>query len=285
MVALYIDVKGLKGGHSGMEAILQRANSNKILARIVRNLTIDFSARLSSINGGNMRNAIPREGHAVVLVPVSKEKEAIARVVELGKDIAKEYIAVDPDINVTAKVCPTPDCVMDLRSAKQIINAIYCVENGVVRMSDAMPGLVETSSNIGIVTTENGFVKIVFLVRSSGRTQKRDIIDRVVATFELADAKIKVVDGYEGWQPNMQSPILKAMQQIYKDIWGVIPEIKAVHAGLECGIIGGTYPKMDMISFGPTIRFPHSPDEKVNIASVDKFYTLLLATIKNAPIK
>lgn len=285
MTAVQIDVKGLKGGHSGMEAILQRANSNKILARIIYNLTKTFGARLNAINGGNMRNAIPREGNAVVVVPADKQKAAIDSIVEMGKEIAQEYIAVDENICVTAAAGPAVSCVMDMPSQNRIINAIYAVENGVVRMSDAMPGLVESSSNIGIVTTEEKAVKAIFLVRSSGRTQKRDLINRIVATFELAGAKVSVVDGYEGWQPNMNSPILKSMQQLYKDIWGVTPEIKAVHAGLECGIIGGTYPKMDMISFGPTIRFPHSPDEKVHIASVDKFYTLLLATIKNAPVK
>ncbi len=281
-----IDVKGLKGGHSGMEIILQRANSTKVLARIIRNLIAEFDVKLSKFDAGNMRNAIPREGVAIIAACPECKDAVIARIEELGSQIAREFAAVEPDFAVSASVCDTPTCVMDIKSMKSIVNSVYAVENGVVRMSEAMPNLVETSSNLGIVATKEGRVEIVFLVRSSGKTQKRDIIDRVVATFELIDtAEIQVKDGYEGWQPNMASPILKSMQDIYHSLYGKVPEIRAIHAGLECGIIGATYPNLDMISFGPTIRFPHSPDEKVKIDTVEKFYALLLETIKNAPLK
>lgn len=286
MTGVLIDVKGLKGGHSGMEAILQRANSNKVLSRIIRHVTNEFGVRLASIEGGNMRNAIPREGGALLAVSNDMLTKVIARIEELGKNIAAEYAEVEGGICVVAKDVKTPECVMDIVSANNIINSIYCVVNGVVRMSDAMENLVETSSNLGIVKTTEKDVEIVFLVRSSGRTQKQDIIQTVCATFELIpNAVVRVEDGYEGWQPNMKSPILKSMQEIYHNIFGKTPLIRAVHAGLECGIIGATYPKLDMISFGPTIRFPHSPDEKVKIDTVDKFYTLLLETVKNAPKK
>lgn len=286
MATIKIDAKGLKGGHSGMEIILQRANSNKILSRIIRQLMIEFNAKLISIDGGDMRNAIPREGNAVIAVEASKKAEVIASVVELGKQIAVEFGDVEGSINITATQIDDAKNIINDKCAKPIINSIFCVVNGVVRMSDAMENLVETSSNVGIVKTNEKDIEIIFLVRSSGKTQKQDIIQTICATFELIPtAVINVVDGYEGWQPNMKSPILKSMQEIYKNTFGKTPEIRAVHAGLECGIIGATYPKLDMISFGPTIRFPHSPDEKVKIDTVDKFYTLLLETIKNAPKK
>ena len=286
MTTLKIEAKGLKGGHSGMEIILQRGNSNKILSRIIRQLMAEFGAKLVSIDGGDMRNAIPREGNAVVAVESSKKAAVIARIEEIGKEIAKELEDVEGGMIINATQIEDSKTVINDKCAKPIINSIYCVVNGVVRMSDAMENLVETSSNIGIVKTNEKDVEVVFLIRSSGKTQKQDIIQTICATFELIPtADIKVVDGYEGWQPNMKSPILKSMQEVYKNIFGKTPEIRAVHAGLECGIIGATYPNLDMISFGPTIRFPHSPDEKVKIDTVDKFYTLLLETVKNAPKK
>ncbi len=286
MVGIEIDVKGLKGGHSGMEAILQRANANKVIARVLRYVIREFDARLVSFDAGNMRNAIPREGNAIIAVAADKKAATMARIEEIGAFIAKEYEAVDGGICVKANEIATPAKVMDKVSANNIVNSAYAVVNGVLRRSDAMENLVETSSNLGIVKTNSDNVELTFLVRSSGKTQKQDIIEMTCSVFELIpNAKVQVDAGYEGWQPNMKSPILKKMQEIYKDLFGKTPEIRAVHAGLECGIIGATYTNLDMISFGPTIRFPHSPDEKVNIETVDKFYKLLLETIKNAPVK
>ena len=286
MVGLMIDAKGLKGGHSGMETILQRANANKVIARIVRYVTNEFGARLVSFDAGDMRNAIPREGNAVIAVAADKKDQVIARISEICSDIVNEFIEVDPGIVVVGKDIATPANVMKVDCAKNIVNSIYCVVNGVVRLSDAMDNLVETSSNIGIVKTNEKDVEVIFLARSSGKSQKRDIIEMIVSTFELIPyANIKVVDGYEGWQPNMKSAILKSMKEVYNGLYNKTPEVRAIHAGLECGIIGATYPNLDMISFGPTIRFPHSPDEKVKIDTVDKFYTLLLEVVKNAPVK
>ncbi|MBL7970663.1 MAG: M20/M25/M40 family metallo-hydrolase, partial [Prolixibacteraceae bacterium] len=165
--------------------------------------------------------------------------------------------------------------------------AIVACPNGVIRMSDSMPGLVETSTNLAIVKSdsENKIVKIACLMRSSVDTARTELGSRMDSVFTLAGAEVKLTGGYPGWKPNMESPILKTMQEVYQAKFGRIPEIKAIHAGLECGILGGSYPHWDMISFGPTIRFPHSPDEKVNIESVGKFWEFLVETLKNIPVK
>ena len=166
-----------------------------------------------------------------------------------------------------------------------IINVVYALPNGVMRMSDSMEGLVETSTNLAIVKSENGKVRIMCLLRSSVDSAKEAVGEKMTSIAELAQAKITLSGAYPGWKPNMNSPILKTMQKTYQDLYGKTPEIKAIHAGLECGLLGGVYPNWDMISFGPTIRNPHSPDERVHIESVEKFWNFLLATLKNIPVK
>jgi dipeptidase D len=174
---------------------------------------------------------------------------------------------------------------MDEKTQNNLLSAIYGCPNGVIRMSNEMAGLVETSTNLAIVKSENGVIKVMCLLRSSVDSAKTDLEQMMQSVFELAGAEV-VFDGqYPGWKPNPASPILKAMQDIYKNKYGNIPEIKAIHAGLECGLLGGVYPNWDMISFGPTIRYPHSPDEKVNIATVVKFWDFLVETLKYIPVK
>ena len=284
--AYEINVKGLKGGHSGMEIILQRGNSNKILVRFLKLAAKRFAVRIVSIDGGGLRNAIPRESKAVVLVPAVHASEFEQAVKACETVYKSEIEAVDPDLSLTAAECKeVPREAMDVDAQRKLINAVYGCPNGVIRMSDSMKGLVETSTNLARVLTENGKITVTCLLRSSVDSAKEDLADAISSVFELAGADIKLEGGYSGWKPNMNSPILKSMQETYRELYGKTPEIKAIHAGLECGIIGGKYPNLDMISFGPTIRFPHSPDEKVEVASVGKFYDFLVATLKNAPVK
>lgn len=284
--AYEINVKGLKGGHSGMEIILQRGNSNKILFRFLKTAAKEFGLRLVSVDGGGLRNAIPRESKAVALIPEANAAAFVKALPEYEAIYKKEIEAVDPDLSLSADELPQlPSQTMDADSQKKTIDVVYGCPNGVIRMSDSMKGLVETSTNLARVITENGKVKVICLLRSSVDSAKEDLAEMMSSVFELAGADIQLEGGYSGWKPNMASPILKSMQETYQSLYGKIPEIKAIHAGLECGIIGGKYPNLDMISFGPTIRYPHSPDEKVEIASVEKFWNFLAATLKNAPSK
>jgi len=281
-----IHVKGLKGGHSGMEIILQRGNSNKILVRLLRTVIDNFGLRVASIDGGGLRNAIPREAKATVWIPADQETSFLNALTECEGIYKKEIEAVDPDLSLTATALKeAPTQVLDSQSQNRLIGLVYGCPNGVIRMSDSMKGLVETSTNLARVVTENGKASLVCLLRSSVDSAKEDLAEMMAAVFRLAGAEASFEGGYSGWKPNMASPILKSMQETYKELYGKIPAIKAIHAGLECGIIGGKYPHLDMISFGPTIRFPHSPDEKVEIASVEKFWNFLVATLKNAPLK
>ena len=285
VVAFKLSATGLKGGHSGVDIHLGRGNSNKVLNRIFWQAARDFGLRLASIDGGSLRNAIPRESFAVVTVPAEKKEDFLEFVAEHEVIVRKELSAVEPDMKLEAFPVDLPPFLMDEKTQKNLFSAIYACPNGVIRMSNEMAGLVETSTNLAIVKSANGVIKVQCLLRSSVDSAKQDLERTMESVFELAGAEI-VFDGqYPGWKPNPESPILKEMQGIYKNKFGVIPEIKAIHAGLECGLLGGVYPHWDMISFGPTIRFPHSPDEKVNIATVQKFWDFLVETLKHIPVK
>jgi dipeptidase D len=204
---------------------------------------------------------------------------------KLTLDLKKELSAVEPTLNIETIPADVPATVIDEKTLSNLLNAVYACPNGVMRMSNEMHGLVETSNNLAIVKSDEGTIKIMCLLRSSVDSAKDDLEQMIRSIFDLAGAT-SVFDGkYPGWKPNMESPILKTMQNIYNNRFGNIPEIKAIHAGLECGILGGAYPSWDMISFGPTIRYPHSPDEKVNIATVVKFWDFLVETLKNIPVK
>ncbi len=284
-VGLQINVSGLKGGHSGLDIILGRGNSCKIVTRIVKHGVKKHQLRLSSLNAGNMRNAIPREGQTVVTVPASEKDKWMNCLAKQTEIIKAELSVTEPGLTITATEVPVPAYVMDVENQNTILRAIYGCPNGVMRMSDAMPGLVETSTNLSIVSTEENQVSVKCLLRSSVDSAKMDLSVMMGSIFELAGAQVEFTGEYPGWKPNPDSAILKTMQDVYNRHFGKVPEIKAIHAGLECGILGAAYPHWDMISFGPTIRFPHSPDEKVNIPSVDKFWRYLLETLKNIPVK
>jgi dipeptidase D len=285
MVAYKVFAKGLKGGHSGVDIALGRANSNKLMFRFLMQAEADFGIRLAEASGGDLRNAIPRESYSLVLVPEIKAAEFEDFI--KGYDIMykAEFAETEPDLLFTFEKTEVPAKVMNQGEQYRIIRAVFVCPNGVIRMSQAMKGLVETSNNLAIVKCKNGKFEAHNLARSSVDSAKEATAWKIAAVFHLINAEVKLEGGYPGWKPNMQSPILQIMSDIYKEMYGKVPEIKAIHAGLECGLIGGVYPNLDMISFGPTIRFPHSPDEKVNINSVGKFWNFLVGTLKNIPVK
>ncbi len=280
-----LNVKGLVGGHSGMDIILYRANANKVMARALLPLVRDYGVKLMNIEGGNMRNAIPREAVAVLAVPADKLEEVKAVVAKVEAEVKVEYAATDKDARVFLEESAIEGEAISQEVAVALCRALYACPNGVERMSDAMPGLVETSNNMAIVKSENGTIKVHSLMRSSVDTAKDDLAERMRAVFEMAGAEISFSGGYSGWAPNMASPILKEMKAVYEKLYGKQPAVMAIHAGLECGILGGTYPNWDMVSCGPTIFSPHSPDERVEIDSVGKWWDFVVEVLKEAPRK
>ncbi len=284
MTAYKIIAKGLRGGHSGVDINLERANANKIMFRFFQQAEHDFGLRIAEYAGGDLRNAIPRESSGIVAVPSIKKAQFEKFVKGYEKMYRTEFKEVDPDIRFFAESVALPAKVMNEGDQYRIIRAVFVCPNGVQRMSQSMPGLVETSNNLAIVRVKEGKFEAYCLTRSSVDTAKEATAWQIAAGFHLIDADVNLTGSYPGWNPNMESPILAAMQATYNKLYGKVPEIKAIHAGLECGIIMGAYPKLDSISFGPTIRFPHSPDEKIEIESVGKFWNFLVATLKNAPV-
>ncbi len=283
--AFKITVTGMKGGHSGVDIRLERGNSIKVLTRVLWEGSKNFGLRLAALEGGSLRNAIPREASATIVVPVQHKDSLAAMVAGLEQIIRKELSAVEPNMKIILTPAEKPLSLIDEVSQGNIINALYACPNGVIRMSNEMPGLVETSINIGVLKTDNNMVIGQTLLRSSVDSAKLDLQNMVDAVFTMAGADINFDGEYPGWKPNPDSVILKLMQDLYKKMFGKEPLVTAIHAGLECGILGGPYPNWDMISVGPTIVSPHSPDEKAEIASVQKFWDYLLETLKNIPAK
>jgi dipeptidase D len=283
--AYRVTAKGLKGGHSGVDIALGRANSNKLMFRFLMQAESDFGIRLAEASGGNLRNAIPRESFSVLLVQSAKAKAFEKFVKKYEKMYREEFSDTEPDLSFTCKKCDAPSKVMVKADQYKIIRAVFACPNGVQRMSQAMPGLVETSNNMAIVNVSKGNFQVHNLCRSSVNTSKEATAWKIAAVFHLVDAKTSMSGGYPGWKPDMASPALKTLKGVYRKMFSVEPDVKAIHAGLECAIIGGVYPNLDMISFGPTIKHPHSPDEKVNIPSVKKFYDFLCESLKQVPLK
>ncbi len=282
-VAYKINISGLKGGHSGLDIPIGRGNSCKILTRLLWHGVQKHGLRLASLEAGNMRNAIPREGHAIVTIPEAEVAKFEKCLLESAIKIKAELSVTEPGLQIGAEKTAMPGGLIDADTQNRMLRAVYGCPNGVIRMSDTMPGLVETSTNLSIVKSENGVVSVTCLLRSSVNSAKEDLTHMMGSIFELAGAKVEFDGEYPGWKPNPDSTILKTMQNVYNNKFGKIPEVKAIHAGLECGLLGAVYPNWDMISFGPTIRYPHSPDEKVHIESVGKFWVYLTETLKNIP--
>ncbi len=283
--AFKLTVTGLKGGHSGVDIPLQRGNANKIMFRFLHNLSGKAKIRLASISGGDMRNAIPREAVAVITVNKKDVDKFKKYLTEFNTIVQKELSVVDGGVKFVFEETETPKFVIENKVAKKLYKVIRATPHGAQRFLDEMPEIPETSTNLGIVKSENGKIMAANLVRSSVDSAKEALAKDISALFKLAGAKVKLSGEYPGWKPDFDSPILAAMKKSYNEKYGKIPEVKIIHAGLECGVLGATYPNWDMISFGPTIRFPHSPDEKVNIETVAKFWDFLKETLKNVPEK
>lgn len=281
--AARVSVKGLKGGHSGIQIICQRANANKVLFRLLNAAPCELL--LASVDGGGLRNAIPREAEATVLVPAAEFPAFAEAVKAYEKTVQAEFAGIEEGISVRVEACDKPAAMLPCEVAQSLIRAVVACPDGVQRMSMAMPGLVQTSTNLARVVSDGHHIRLQCLLRSSVSTEKQALGEAIAAVFALAGAKTELTGAYDGWNPDMSSPILAAMTASYERLFGARPAITAIHAGLECGIIGSHYPGLDMISFGPTICYPHSPDEKVEIASVGKFYGFLVDTLANAPKK
>lgn len=284
-IALKVTLKGLRGGHSGMEISTGRANANKLMARFMNQVIAYDEACLVSWYGGNMRNAIPRECEVVITVPAEEEADVLEYVAECEKLWNEEYHVHETPIHFTAERVELPKLMVPDEIRDNLVDAIYACHNGVLRTIPTIPDTVETSSNLAIVAIGGGKAEIKILSRSSRDSMKDYLNTSLESCFSMAGMEVIRSGGYSGWEPNVDSPILKAMKESYAAQFGKEPAVKVIHAGLECGIIGAIIPGLDMISFGPTLRSPHSPDERCLVPTVSKFYDFLVATLENTPVK
>ena len=279
-----INIRGLQGGHSGMDIIKGLGNANKLMNRLL--YISNELMHISNVHGGSLRNAIPRESEAVVVVSSEKEGEFNKIIEKVKNEILLEYKLLEPDLIIDViKESVLPENVMDTQDQTAFVNSIYGAHNGVYRMSPAIVDLVETSNNIAKVTVATGNIKVECLTRSSVASSKNDMAQTLKAVFELAGYKVTFSGEYPGWAPNMDSDILKLLDSLYEGMNGEKAHVAACHAGLECGILGQNYPNMDMISFGPTIKGAHSPDERASISSAQKYWKFVLEILKNIPKK
>ncbi len=282
--AYNITVKGLKGGHSGMEIQLGFGNANKLMNRIL--YEVNELCSIASLLGGSLRNAIPRESTATVVVENNNIDRFLSAIKKVRKEIFQEFKLKDPDLIIhTEKMDTLPNAIMNTTDQDVFIKAIFGTHNGVYRMSPAIEDLVETSNNIAKVKVRNGTITIECLTRSSVESSKMNMVNTLRSVFELAGFNVNLSGDYPGWAPNMDSAILKVLDSLYEQINGKKANVAACHAGLECGILGTNYPEMDMISFGPTIKGVHSPDERASISSTQKFWDSIKEILKNIPVK
>ena len=283
--ALEIKVSGLKGGHSGDDINKGRANANQLLNRFLWTIKDKLNMKLSVFDGGNLRNAIAREAYAVVVVPKGKAQQVISEAKGFEEMVRNEYHATEANLSFSVAATDLPETVIGNDNFTTLVNTLYACPHGVIAMSQDIPNFVETSTNLASVKFEEENILITTSQRSSVESEKDDVTNKVVSVFNLAGARSETSEGYPGWTPNPDSEIMDLTKSIYKKLFDVEPKVLAIHAGLECGLIGDKYPGMDMISFGPTLRGVHSPDEKLEIASVQKFWTLTLEVLKNIPVK
>jgi dipeptidase D len=279
-VPVHIHVTGLKGGHSGLEIDKGRGNSVKILNRAMM-IAAGFGGRLSRCEGGNKHNAIPREAEAVMFVPKKKVSELATAIGQFNEVARAELSSVDPDLKITVVKEKTKGKVLRKGAQKRLFKSIAALPHGVIKMSADIPGLVETSTNVAVLRTEKKSMVMVTSQRSSVASELSEVHTMVASIFDLGGAKVRSGDGYPGWKPNLKSAILSVAQKSYKELYGREPLVKAIHAGLECGIIGEKFEGMDMVSFGPTLEGVHSPDEKIYIDTVEKYWKFLLQILKN----
>jgi dipeptidase D len=274
-----VRLRGLTGGHSGMDIHKGRANANKLMNRFLYAATLKFGLRIASIDGGGLRNAIPRESVAVVAIPQKRLEEFRAYVAEESAAYAKEYGSTDPDCELVCTVREGALPVMDRDFQTRLLCTVYTVNNGIYRMSPDVPGLVQTSNNVARLSVQDGKFKLACLTRGSVDSEKMDLATALRCPLELMGAEVTFSGGYPGWTPRPEADIVRLMGDVYRELFGEEARVTACHAGLECGILGSNYPEMEMISFGPNIHGAHSPDEKVQVSSVQKFWKLLTTTL------
>jgi dipeptidase D len=280
MDSVMIKVSGLRGGHSGVDIHEQRGNAIKLLSRMLWKAKENYKFNITEIKGGDKHNAIPREAYAKIAVD-KKDKDKLVSMIKIeGKNILEEIKPIDPKFKVDVEKIENLKTTMTNDSQDRLLDLLHGLPHGVDKMNYDIPHLVDTSTNLATVTIKNNTVTIGMSTRSSIKSALQDFRDRIRAISELSGAKIEEDDPYPGWKPNLESDILKVSKKVFKDMYGKEPKVEAIHAGLECGIIGEKYPGMDMISIGPTIKYPHSPEELVHVSTVDKTYKFVLKILE-----
>jgi dipeptidase D len=278
--AFRVTLKGLTGGHSGMDIHRGRGNANKLMNRVLTQATELFSVSIHSIDGGSLRNAIPRESNVDLIISAKSESAFVSWLKEIEAILKQEHQTTDPNLSLSASDVEIPKTIFTKEFQNKLLRTVYACPVGIYRMSPDIDRLVQTSNNLARVLVKDGTYSIQCLTRSSVDSEKLDLAQAIRSTFELLGASVSNAGAYPGWAPNPSSAIVKLMSDLYKEIYKEGADVNACHAGLECGILGKNYPDMEMISFGPNIRGAHSPDEKVQISSVQKYWSFLLETLK-----
>ena len=280
-IAVKVSLRGLRGGHSGVEINEGRGNANKLMARFLREAIDECGVSLASWNGGNMRNAIPASCEVVVTLP----DEAVGELTDIAAKYEalfnSEYAGIEEGITLRVEATEMPENVVPEEIEENLLDAVLACHNGPLRFIPSIPDTVETSSNLSIINIADGFAEVDILIRSSCESMKEYLALQLSSCFAMAGMKVELSGSYTGWQPNVKSPLLASVKEVYNNLFGKEPEVRVIHAGLECGILSTNYPDMDMISFGPTLLSPHSPTERIEIASVDKFYSLIKTLVIN----
>ena len=280
-IAVKVVLKGLRGGHSGVEINEGRGNANKLMARFLREAIDECGVNLASWNGGNMRNAIPASCEVVVTLP----DEAVGELTDIAAKYEalfnSEYASIEEGITLRVEATDLPENVVPEEIEENLLAAVLACHNGPLRFIPTIPDTVETSSNLSIVNIADGYAEVDILIRSSCESMKEYLALQLSSCFAMAGMKVELSGSYTGWQPNVKSPLLASIKEAYNNLFGKEPEVRVIHAGLECGILSTNYPAMDMISFGPTLLSPHSPTERIEIPSVEKFYSLVKALVVN----
>ncbi|NRD75264.1 aminoacyl-histidine dipeptidase [Shewanella sp. VB17] len=280
-----LTLSGLKGGHSGVNIHLGRGNANKLLARFLFNHADELAIELTQLTGGSLRNAIPREANVSFMLPGENVPQLETLMAEFQTLINQELAIADPQMRLELTEAPAATQVMSEDTQNRLIDLLHACPNGVIRMSDEVEGVTETSLNVGVISTKTESVEILCLIRSLLDSGREEVEGVLTALTNLAGVEVSFSGAYPGWKPDNSSPVMALVRETYDDIYNKAPVIMVIHAGLECGLFKKPYPEMDMVSIGPTIRYPHSPDEKVLIETVGQYYQLLLAVLARIPEK
>jgi dipeptidase D len=282
-IGIEIVLKGLAGGHSGMEIHLGKGNANKLMNRLLIEVHKEIHFEIASVDGGGLRNAIPRESRVCLAVLGNLKSQFIAKAKMIEAILKLEYRITDPNLQLEIKDISCPEMVMEKHFQIHLLQVIHVLPNGIFRMTPGIEGLVQSSNNVARILAKDGELNIQCLTRSSLDSEKMDLASMIESAFHLLGATTELKGSYPGWTPQPDAAIVKLMSDLYKEVFGANPTVNACHAGLECGILGTNYPEMQMISFGPNIRGAHSPDERVQISSVQKYWKFLLSTLQRIP--